>query len=149
MRDSYMVFTNLLASINRKIHRLKVEAMAAFELKRSHLSCIYYIYREGTVTPARLCTLCGEDKANVSRALKQLEDEGYVTKAPRVTPRGRLHVTLTERGAEIGGALAREVDRIVSFVSGEISEEEILAMYRTLGKIDVNLSLLQPRENLN
>ena len=92
----------------------------------------------GTVTPARLCTLCGEDKANVSRALKQLEDEGYVTKAP-----------LTERGAEIGGALAREVDRIVSFVSGEISEEEILAMYRTLGKIDVNLSLLQPREDLN
>ena len=148
MRDSYRDFTNLMASINRKIHRIKVETMAEFELKRSHLSCIYYIHREGSVTPAKLCTLCGEDKANISRALKQLEDEGYVVKAPRATPRGRSHVTLTDRGAKIGDTLAGEIRRIVSFVSGSISEKDIEVMYRALGVIDENLSKLPSRERL-
>ena len=149
MHDSYMIFTNLIASISRRIHRLKVDAMAQFELKRSHLSCVYYIYREGSITPARLCTLCGEDKANVSRALKQLEDEGYVERAPRVTPRGRIHVTLTDRGAEIGAKLACEVDRIIDFVAGDISKEDISSMYRVLERIDARLSSLPAREGSN
>lgn len=146
MHDSYMIFTNLIASISRKIHRLKVEAMAQFELKRSHLSCIYYIFREGSITPARLCTLCGEDKANISRALKQLEDEGYVARAPRVTPRSRVYVTLTDRGADIGAKLAHEVDRIIDFAAGDIAKEDISAMYRVLERIDERLSSLPPRE---
>ncbi len=140
MRDSYSLFTKLIASINRKIHRLEVEVMARFDLKRSHLSCIYYIHREESVTPAELCKLCGEDKANISRALKQLEDEGYVTRAPRKTPRSRVYMTLTEKGAEIGGMLRDEVDRVVELASGAIEKEDIRAMYRVLEAIDGQLS---------
>ena len=80
--------------------------------------------------------------------VKQLEDEGYVAKAPRTTPHGRVHVTLTERGREIGNALGDKVDSILSFVAGEISEDEIAAMYRALGKIDEKLSALPTHKTL-
>ena len=140
MRDRYSLFTNLIASINRKIHRLKVDIMAKFDLKRSHLSCIYYIHREGSVTPAGLCKLCGEDKANISRALKQLEDEGYVTRAPRKSPRSRVYMTLTEKGGEIARMLSGDVDRMVGIASDGISDEDIETMYRVLERIDGQLS---------
>jgi DNA-binding MarR family transcriptional regulator len=74
MEERFQAFTVLVSNLNRCIYKIKTEEMAEYNLKSSHVSCIYYIYRYGSLTPKELCDLCGEDKANISRTLKYLEE---------------------------------------------------------------------------
>ncbi len=142
MRDKFRTFTHYIGNINRSIQRLKTEIMSRFRLRRSHLSCIYYIYREGAASATRLCALCGEDKSNISRTLKSLEDDGYILRESRTTPRARVRVTLSPKGIEIGEFLASQVDSIVEAASTDLSDEEIRIMYSSLESIDRNLTSL-------
>ena len=73
MEERFQAFTVLVANLNRCIYKIKTEEMAEYNLKSSHVSCIYYIYRYGSLTPTELCDLCGEDKANIS--LEQSKEE--------------------------------------------------------------------------
>ena len=73
MQERFKTFTILVSNINRCIHKIKTEEMADFNLKSSHVSCLYYIYKENSLTAKELCGLCGEDKANISRTIKFLE----------------------------------------------------------------------------
>ena len=114
--------------------------MAKFDLKRSHLSCIYYIHREGSVTPAGLCKLCGEDKANISRTLKALEDEGYITKQIRASARPSVRMVLTEQGEDVGRFLEARVAEAVKVATAGIEPENIAIMYEVLARIDENLA---------
>ena len=79
-------FTALIAginhSINHSIRKLKTEVMAEFDLRSTHLYCLYYLYRDCELTPGELCELCSEDKAAISRSLKYLEERGCIGLIP-------------------------------------------------------------------
>ncbi len=136
--DYFQRFTALLSSINRSIARLKADAVSRFSLKRSHVSAIYFIYREGSVTASRLSTLTGEDKANISRAIHSLIKDGLVVEERR-SLRARVRLVLTERGREIGEFLHERATAMVSLASENIPEERLDVMYDCLHKIDESL----------
>ena len=140
MKDRYLRFTGLLVDITRKINRATSEALSVFGVKRSYAYPIYLLYRNGPLTAARLCRLCGEDKANVSRTLKSLEEDFLVVKEKR----GNSHVRfmLTEDGIKLGKYLCDRVSDAVDITASGISEDDIDVMYRTLEGISTNLSSL-------
>ena len=43
MDERFQKFTLLLTAVGRSIHRIKTEEMARFNLKSSHVSCLYYL----------------------------------------------------------------------------------------------------------
>ena len=45
MEERFQAFTVLVSNLNRCIYKIKTEEMAEYNLKSSHVSCIYYIYR--------------------------------------------------------------------------------------------------------
>lgn len=138
MKDRYLRFTNLIIDITRKINRVTSEELSAFGAKRSYAYPIYLIYKNGPLTAARLCRLCGDDKANVSRTLKSLEEDFLVVREKR----GQSHVRfmLTEDGVKLGKYLCDRISDAVDAVVAEISEDDIDAMYRALEGISQNLS---------
>ena len=69
MQQRYETFTLLNAQISRCVRRIKAEEMADLSLKSAHTSCLYYLYRNGSLTLKELCEVCEEDKANVSRSI--------------------------------------------------------------------------------
>ena len=69
MEQRFETFTALVTGISRVIRKIKTEEMAEFHLKGPHVSCLYYWYKEGTLTAKALCDLCDVDKANMSRIL--------------------------------------------------------------------------------
>ena len=70
MEERFETFTVLINQISRSIHQLKSAEMAEFELRSSHVSCLYYLYQMKTLTAKELCDICAEDKANISRTVK-------------------------------------------------------------------------------
>lgn len=139
LADNFQRFTALLGSINRSISRLKSDAVSRFSLKRSHVSVIYFIFRDVSTTLSRLSLLTGEDKANISRTIRALVDDGYVTYSEKTSPHARTRVTLTDKGREIGEHLHSRVVELVSVASSDIAKDKLDVMYDCLEQIDTNL----------
>ena len=139
MLSRFETFTVLIAKVNRCIHRLKAEEMAEFCLKSSHVSCLYYLYKANSLTAKELCDLCGEDKANISRAVKYLENEGYLRGEAAGQKRYQTALSLTEKGKEVGQAIAVKIDRILQLASEGLDEESRKVFYQSLALICGNL----------
>ena len=79
MKERFETFTIQIAKISRNIRRIKHEEMKKYNLKSLHVSCLYYCFQNnGKLTATKLCEVCDEDKASVSRAIEYLEVNGYL-----------------------------------------------------------------------
>ena len=78
MEERFETFTVLIGQISRSIYKLKTMEMAGYDLRSSHVSCLYYLYKMKSLTAKELCDICAEDKAHISRAGKYLEENGYL-----------------------------------------------------------------------
>ena len=139
MLQRFETFTVLIANISRSIRKIKTLEMESLNLKSTHVSCLYYLYREGAMTAAALCELCEEDKANISRAIDHLESEGYIGRRSGAQKRYRAPLELTERGRETGEVVAQKIDRILDEASEGLDETEREIMYRSLARVSTNL----------
>ena len=105
MEERFETFTVLIARISRSIKRIKAEEMADFELKGPHVSCLYYLSQQDSMTASELCERCDEDKAAISRSLDDLEKNGYITCQSGSGKRYKSPLRLTEKGSQAGAYL--------------------------------------------
>ena len=148
MEERFQTFTVLVTDINRCIHKLKTKEMEEFNLKSSHVSCLYYLYKMGSMTAKDLCDICKEDKANISRAIKALEIGGYVVCNSKTQKRYQSMLVLTELGNETGSRIAEKIDRILDMVGEGVSDECRKVMYESLVAIRKNLQQLCDENDL-
>ena len=139
MQERYKTFTLLMAHISRSIRRIKSEEMAEFNLKSQHVSCLYYLYRGGALTAKELCDACEEDKANISRSIDYLEENGYLVSGAATPRRYKRHLTLTEKGEAVGKEISDKIDAVLAHLSPGLTEEERNTFYRNLTTISESL----------
>lgn len=142
MLERFEVFTMLITKASRYIHRLKTKEMAEFNLKSSHVSCLYYLFKRNSLTAKELCGLCGEDKANVSRTIKHLENSGLIYCESTAQKRYQTAFYLTEKGKQVGLSLVEKIDNVLSQSSVGISEQNRQIFYDSLALICNNLEKL-------
>ncbi len=124
----------------RNIHRIKCEETGKLGLKGTHVSCLYYLYRaEKPLTARELCSVCGEDKAAISRAVDYLGGEGYVRCESRALKKYKSPILLTEKGKEAGRFLSGRVESILIDASRGLTEENRAIFYESLDLISDNL----------
>ncbi len=143
MNDRFEHFTLLIAKINRNIRKIKNQAMADYDLKAPHISCLYYLYTaEGVLTATDLCDRCEEDKATVSRSLTYLEKNGFLTRDAASARRYKSPLLLTERGRAVGQAISDKVNAVLKKTGEGISDKEREAFYKLLTLISDTLDIL-------
>lgn len=142
MEERFKLFTVFMTKIRRSIQRIKTEEMAEYNLKSPHVSCLYYLYKHGSMTATELCEICDEDKAAISRSIVQLENEGYVRYTDGQKKRYRANIELTEKGRNIAEGVAGKVDMILEVAGAGLSDEDRMIMYRSLSIISNNLEAL-------
>ncbi len=139
MQERFETFTVLIAKINRNIRKIKSFEMAEFELKAPHVSCLYYLYREGGLTAKELADRCDEDKAAISRSIDYLEERGYLTCNSSAKKRYKAPLALTDSGLEVAERISEKIDGILNIVGKGQDEEERHAFYRSLKTVSDNL----------
>ena len=113
--------------------------MAGYNLRSTHISCLYYLYQSEGLTATDLCERCGEDKATISRSLDYLEKNGYLICEAKSAKRYNSPFSLTGKGAEIAEKIADKIAFFFEQVSADLSEEERLQFYHSLSLISKNL----------
>ena len=139
MQERFQTFTLLIAKINRSIRRIKTETMSEFNLKCPHVSCLYYLFKEGPLTSTELCEICDEDKSSVSRSLEYLEDEGYVYRNDNEGKVYKTPLRLSEKGKNVGKYISDKIDDVLNIASAGLSDDDRKIMYDSLGVVCKNL----------
>lgn len=139
MTERFETFTALINRISRNIRKIKNQEMVEYNLRSSHISCLYYLYTSGGLTATDLCERCEEDKATVSRSLEYLEECGYLICESKNAKRYKSPLKLTDKGEEVAKKIADKVDRILEEISVALTEEERVQFYRSLTLISKGL----------
>lgn len=139
MDARFETFTVLISKISRNIRKIKNQEMAEYNLRSSHISCLYYLYLTEGLTATDLCERCEEDKATISRSLDYLEQNGYLTCHSKTQKRYKSPLLLTEKGMEAGKKIAEKINHVLEEVSIGLTEEERVAFYRSLTIISNSL----------
>ena len=133
MEDLYTSFTISILRLNKLVQKIKTNEISKFGLKPIHVSCGYYLNKnpEG-LTAKELCELSLEDKAAISRALKTLQEKGYVKYAPC----GRNEIVqLTDEGKKLADHICEKVNKAVSTCSISLTADERRFLYKALAEI--------------
>ena len=125
MISRFEEFMTSLNDINLYWYRIASSEMKKFGLKGN--CAIYFIklynLEEGA-TAARLCELCGKNKANVSREIKRLQELGLV-KREITDKRGyRAPITLTKEGKELAESINEKVNYVLEAIDQVLTKEE-------------------------
>ncbi len=139
MKERFEMFTHLIAKANRLVFRIKTEEMEAFNLRSSHVSCLYYLYKKKTLTAKELSDMCGEDKANISRTINFLESNGFVKCESTAKKRYQSALFLTEKGVLTASEIAKKIDTVLERASEGLSEENRVVFYNSFLLICSNL----------
>ena len=142
MQDRFVMFTTLIGNISRSIFRMKSELMSEFDLKSSHVSCLYYLHHGMAKSSAELCRVCDEDKANISRAVKELEERGMIVRQRDSRGRRSGRLAITDDGHEIAIFITEQIDNILAVLDGAATDEERRIMYKALSGISTRLCAL-------
>ena len=140
MKERYEQFSSLITNINRYIQKIKNFEMEELGLKGNQVQCLFFLYKEHDGLNARqLCSLCGEDKAAISRTLKELEKFGYVFVDEDGQKKYRKAIKLTDQGEKIGQYILNKIDEIFVEGSKGVGENERKILYEALARICENL----------
>ena len=135
----FELFDGLISSAGKTIQRIKSNKMEKFGLGSTHTTCLCRLGNAGKtgMTQKELTEQEGIDRAQISRVLRDLENRGLVQNAGESVYKKRYF--LTEKGIKIVGEIKKIILEINSYVSDEVSEEEIAVFYSVLKRIAENL----------
>lgn len=139
--ERFNKFTTRIAAIYRCIQRLKSIEMEKLGLKSTFVTCIYYLYHSphGT-TLKKICEISNEDKAAISRALKELESLGIVSLNKE--KKYKQTFFLTEYGMNVGQIIDKKAQDLVDLASLGITKKNREVLYKLLDIISYNLQNL-------
>ena len=139
MDERFYIFTNHINSINRNIRRIKNIEMMEYDLKSPHVSCIYYLYKNKSLSIKELTKLCDIDKAAISRTLDFLVNNDFIKIDDSENKSYKNNLFLTNKGVEVGKYISDKIDNILNIASKGLTEKEREILYKELDNIDNNL----------
>ena len=140
MKNRFEVFTTQIAKLSRNIRKIKTEEMSEFGLKSPHVSCLYYLFKQGKpMTAKELGEACDEDKAAISRSLEFLENKNYIQCKSKNEKRYKSPLVLTKEGEQIAQIIADKIDNVLILASEGLTEDDRDHFYKSLILISDNL----------
>ncbi len=137
MVDRFEKFSSVISSISHNLHRIMGEEMEKYGLKGPYAVYLVAMSRHPQgVTAARLCEICEKNKAAVSRAVAELEENGLLV---RSGSNYRTLLQLTDEGKKAANYVCQRARVAVDFAGKGLTEEQRTVFYNVLDLIATNL----------
>ena len=149
--ERFEQFNSLISGIYRDIQKLKAKWTEPLGMKSVHIFWVYLLknHPEG-LSATELSQHSQSNRSLVSREIQELIDLGYVQPAQKAGQRRYgQKLLLTDAGQEVAQRISEATLDIQNIVNAGIPEEDLVILYRTLGKLMENFHHLteQPLED--
>lgn len=140
MVDRFEKFSYAMFEISRCWHKLAADVMEQYDLRGPYAVYLVALLRNPEpMTAARLCELCGRDKADVSRAISVMEKQGILL---RQGAQYRATLCLTEKGKAAAKEICQQAALAVELAGKGFSDRDRKIFYQVLETITENLKTL-------
>lgn len=141
--ERFEEFSFAIYDIQRCWSKTASDGMELYGLKGSYAAYLIAMKKrpEG-ITAAQLGSLCGRDKADVSRAAAVLESKGFIKKESGSGNLYRAKLVLTPEGEFITDSIIKKALIAEQIAGNGVTEEERESFYRTLEKVRDNMRRL-------
>jgi DNA-binding MarR family transcriptional regulator len=132
------VLIDLLREVSSNFLERLLEMSSIEELKLAPFQArlLSVIGRYPAISQLTMAKTTGRDKAQVARAIKELERRGFVVRSVHETDWRTQCLDLTEEGKRAAALLDREREALITKALSECSAEEQDALCRSLQKIN-------------
>jgi DNA-binding MarR family transcriptional regulator len=130
--DEFFTYLRLLS---RKITKLRTNAVKDVHLKTIHVECLFYLIYKGSLSSSQLVRYTLEDKAAISKAIKDLKEQNYVSYGNKYNEK----ISLTEKGTILAKRIEEKSAEILLTARRDISDEDAGILLSVLKKIYCNL----------
>lgn len=131
--ERFVDFTMAILQLNKYVQKIKAYEIEKVGLKPVHVMCCYYLYNNPQgLTAKELGEMTLEDKAAISRALKTMQESGYISYDANVR---NARVLLTDGGKKLAGYISERAEIAVEAGSVEFTDEQRIFFYNSLGEI--------------
>ena len=143
--DRFERFNQHYLGALKSIQSLKVKHMEKYGLTGTHTMCLRHLCENGNgLTKGEIASLCDIDKAQITRIVNELIKKEYVTSDTSQRAYNRRFF-LTDMGRKITDEINEKIIEINTFVSGDISDEDIEHFYKIFGRINKNLKIAETK----
>ena len=136
----FLMFRRSLDRILKDIKKKEMSYMSEYGLRAVHMGCLLRIKQSGKgMTVTELAKESQTDKALISRVIKELINDGFVT----ANGSGyHKRYFLTEDSERIVSDIARDIGQYMEAARRDIPEEDMLKFYEVLATLTHNISLI-------
>lgn len=141
METRYKNFTGLILNISKCIQKIKNIEMKNLGYKGSQVEILFALYSEKKgMTSTELQKFCFEDKALISRTVKELSGQNLVFIEENSNQKYKNKIKLTEKGFEIGKIVTEKISKMVELSGRGIVAKDRENMNQSLSTILGNLT---------
>lgn len=135
--ESIVVLNN---AIYKELQVLKASLSEVDDFKIMHIVCLYSIAKsDDTIYSATLSDVAHLDKAAISRALKDLEENHFIKKKFENDSKYKAKLSLTKKGREEAAKINLALQNASNGILSTFTEEERLAFVALLDKFNIAL----------
>lgn len=143
MLERFARFSYAIAEIHRCWHKLAAEELGKYGLNSAHAIYLNTLYNNPDgITAAKLGELTGKNKADVSRMVAILENQGMLEKEAVGENMYRALLKLTPQGKEAAKHVQERAALAVELAGAGLSDSDRAIFYRSLEQITANLQML-------
>jgi len=143
-------FILTVEGISKAVKKIKLCEAPRFGLKGVHLLWMYELLKSPDgIAASELAEHSNINRSLVSRELKSLHKNGYITSINSGKSGYNAKLILTEKGIETAKKIGNIALELQNRVSLDISEEELISFYATLDKIYSSLSAIADEEYIS
>lgn len=136
--DRFEAFSLSVLELNRCLQKIKDMEAKRYGLRAGHVMCLYHLGRSPQgLTASQLKESCREDKAAISRCVRELMLKGLVVTETERTYRARIQ--LTEDGKEMARRIDERVAAVLDAIGSDLTEQQREQLYSTLEIILQNM----------
>ena len=146
--ERFLIFYQSFESVLKNIKKKEKSYMSEYGLRSVHMGCLLRIKQsEKGMTVTQLAKVSNTDKALISRVIKELTQDGFVsTKTAGEDKNYNKKYRLTEKGEKIATDINEDMGSYMARARVGVSEEEMLRFYETLALLSKNISLIADGE---
>lgn len=132
--------TRLILSLARKSQSYIGWAMGKYDLTAAEQPFFMAMQAHEGATQEELTALVGVDKAATARAVKSLEEKGYLTRMQDARDRRQKRIYPTEKAKLLSGDVKHELLRFNAGLTRGIESSCLDTAYETLRKMEENFT---------
>ena len=142
----FLFFYHGLHRIVKDIKKIETSYLEDYGLRSVHMSCLLNIMdSEDGVTATQLASVCGTDKALISRILKELIACDFICAEGEGRSYNKKY-NLAEKGENVVSAIEKDIVEYMTRARVGIPEESMQVFYDVMRALENNISLIASDE---